>query len=378
MNVTLEIGGTHIVDPDWQQIQEMIFQMKGGTSDPIKLIIPGRGSLVVGGGDKQRYMVVFFPELHPDLPSLTLIDPSLSGSDVRLHIGGPIRLPARYAVPSALVLNVVEFFIRTGQIPSDVHWEDDRTKEETVNAGRGEREGEQWGVYHLEHLLGQSSGAAVYLAQSVQQPGRVAVKILTTALSNEQDVDLFKKDMQAISLLHHPHGGSLRYRYFKQIVPLPSILPYVKQIASALDYAHQQKRIHGKVKPENMLLVKANNVQLSDFEIMSITTSLPLQDRRGDIPYLAPEQIQGQLLPASDQYALGVVVYEWLCGIQPFQGTASEVMQQHLFVAPIPPRKRVRKINADVEKVVLQALEKNPLRRFPSVLAFAEALEVAK
>ncbi len=325
MNVTLEIGGTHIVDPDWQQIQEMIFQMKGGTSDPIKLIIPGRGSLVVGGGDKQRYMVVFFPELHPDLPSLTLIDPSLSGSDVRLHIG-----------------------------------EDDRTKEETVNAGRGEREGEQWGVYHLEHLLGQSSGAAVYLAQSVQQPGRVAVKILTTALSNEQDVDLFKKDMQAISLLHHPHvlpiidfgiqaqipflvmnflpWGSLRYRYFKQIVPLPSILPFVKQLASALDYAHQQKRI----------------------------------------PYMAPEQIQGQLLPASDQYALGVVVYEWLCGIQPFQGTASEVMQQHLFVAPIPPRKRVRKINADVEKVVLQALEKNPLRRFPSVLAFAEALEVAK
>ena len=400
MNVTLEIGGTHIVDPDWQQIQEMIFQMKGGTSDPLKLIIPGRGSLVVGGGEKQRYMVVFFPELHPDLPSLTLIDPSLGGSDVRLNIGGPIRLPARYAVTSALVLYVLEFFIRTGQIPSDIHWEDDRTKEEAVNAGRGEREGEQWGVYHLEHLLGHSSGAEVYLAQSVQQPDRVAVKILTTPLSKERDVELFRKDMQAISLLHHPHvlpiidfgiqaqvpflvmnflpWGSLRYRYFKQIVPLPSILPYVKQIAGALDYAHQQKRIHGKVKPENMLLVKGNNVQLSDFEITSITTSLPLQERRGDIPYLAPEQIQGQLLPASDQYALGVVVYEWLCGIQPFQGTASEVMQQHLFEAPIPPRKRVRKIHADVEKVVLQALEKNPLRRFPSVLAFAEALDVAK
>jgi eukaryotic-like serine/threonine-protein kinase len=72
------------------------------------------------------------------------------------------------------------------------------------------------------------------------------------------------------------------------------------------------------------------------------------------------------------------VVYEWLCGIQPFQGTVSEVMRQHLFEAPIPPRKRVRKIHAGVEKVVLQALEKNPLRRFPSVLAFAEALDVAK
>jgi hypothetical protein len=91
MNVTVEMGGTHIVDPDWQHIQEMIFQMKGGTSDPIKLIIPGRGSLVVGGGDKHRYMVVFFPELHPDLPSLTLTDPSLGGPDVRLHIAHGMR-----------------------------------------------------------------------------------------------------------------------------------------------------------------------------------------------------------------------------------------------------------------------------------------------
>jgi len=158
------------------------------------------------------------------------------------------------------------------------------------------------------------------------------------------------------------------------------IVSVVKQVAEALQYAHDQKFIHRDVKPENMLVGRREEVLLSDFGIATIahsTASLSAQTSVSTIGYMAPEQIEGHARPASDQYALGVVVYEWLCGERPFEGSVSEVLVQHLSIPPLPLHERLPTIPAEVEQVVLRALAKDPKARFTSVQAFATALEQA-
>src|SRR5207249_6407271 len=123
------------------------------------------------------------------------------------------------------------------------------------------------------------------------------------------------------------------------------------------------KLIHRDVKPENMLVGRRNEILLSDFGIAVVTQSSryqSTQDVTGTISYMAPEQIQGKPRPASDQYSLGIAVYEWLCGDRPFHGSFTELCTQHMFALPQPLSEKVSAISPDVEQVVLTALEKDP------------------
>jgi serine/threonine protein kinase len=267
-----------------------------------------------------------------------------------------------------------------------------------------DRLGQQFGNYRLVSLLGQGGYAEVYLGQHVRLNQQAAIKVLHTHLT-DQEAEHFQQEAQTIATLVHPGivrvfdydvqegvpflvmdyapGGTLRRRYPKgSLVPLPVIISAVRQVADALQYAHEQKFIHRDVKPENMLLGRREEVLLSDFGIATIahsTSSLSAsaQGTSGTLAYMAPEQIEGHPRPASDQYALAVVVYEWLCGERPFEGSASEVMAQHLSMSPPPLRERVPAIPAEVEQVVLRALAKDPKARFASVAAFSLALEQA-
>jgi len=129
-----------------------------------------------------------------------------------------------------------------------------------------------------------------------------------------------------------------------------------------------------------MLIGVQNQVLLSDFGIATIahgTASQSVEAMAGTIPYMAPEQIQGHPRSASDQYSLGVVVYQWLCGDYPFHGTLTDVAMQHLTMPPPSLREKVPAISPDVEQVVTTALAKDPKQRFGSLLAFATALEQA-
>ena len=267
-----------------------------------------------------------------------------------------------------------------------------------------DRLGQQFGNYRLVSLLGQGGYAAVYLGQHVRLDLQAAIKVLHTHLT-DSEAEHFQQEAQTIARLVHPSiirifdfdvqdgtpflvmdyapNGSLRQRYPKgSLVPMPQIVSFVKQMSAALQYAHDKKFIHRDVKPENMLIGQHQEVLLSDFGIATIshsTSSLNVgaEGTSGTLAYMAPEQIEGHPRPASDQYALGVVVYEWLCGERPFEGSASEVMAQHLSMPPPPLRERVPAIPPEVEQVVLRALAKDPKARFASVADFATALEQA-
>jgi len=221
----------------------------------------------------------------------------------------------------------------------------------------------------------------------------------------EQEAEHFQQEAQTIATLVHPGivrvfdydvqdgvpflvidyapNGSLRQRYPKgSLVPLPVIVSVVKQVADALQYAHEQKFIHRDVKPENMLLGRRQEVLLSDFGIATIahsTSSLGVgaEGASGTLAYMAPEQIEGHPRAASDQYALGVVVYEWLCGERPFEGSVSELIAQQLSITPPSLHERVPAIPPEIEQVVLRVLAKDPKARFASVADFARALELA-
>jgi WD40 repeat protein len=131
------------------------------------------------------------------------------------------------------------------------------------------------------------------------------------------------------------------------------------------------------VKPENMLLGNNNTVLLSDFGLAVIVQSSRdrLQTVAGTVTYMAPEQLQGRPSPASDQYALAAVIYEWLTGERLFSGSFIEVATQHVLVAPPSLRSKLPAIPSAIDQVIQKALAKTPEQRFSSVLEFASAFE---
>ena len=266
-----------------------------------------------------------------------------------------------------------------------------------------DRVGQRLGNYRLTRLLGKVGFAEVYLGEHLRLGTQAAVKVLYTRLASPDEAAGFFLEAQTIAHLKHPNivrvldfdvqddtpflvmdyavGGTLRQHHPRgSALPLPTVINYVKQVANALQYAHDQKLIHRDVKPENMLLGEREELLLSDFGIALIAQSSRYQgtqDMAGTIAYMAPKQIQGKPRSASDQYALGVVVYEWLSGDRPFHGSFTEIAVQHSITPPPSLREKVPTILPDVEQVVMTALAKEPKVRFMSVQAFAKALEQA-
>lgn len=220
--------------------------------------------------------------------------------------------------------------------------------------------GQQLGNYRLIRLLGRGGFAEVYLGEHLRLGTQAAVKVLHTRLASHDDVEGFEKEARTVAHLKHSHivrvldydveedtpflvmdyavGGTLRNRHPKGTrLPLTTIISYVNQVADALQYAHEQRVIHRDIKPENMLVGEHDELLLSDFGIAIVAQSSRYQNTQnmgGTMAYIAPEQIQGHPRPASDQYSLGIVVYEWLSGNCPFHGSMTEIVAQHLAASP--------------------------------------------
>lgn len=263
--------------------------------------------------------------------------------------------------------------------------------------------GKQLGHYQLEQLLGTGGFAEVYLGRHIHLNTPAAVKVLHARL-REEGLEQFRNEAHAIARLKHPHivrmldfgieNGQIPYLVMDYLpngtlrqlnpkgakLPLPTVVLYTRQIAEALQYAHDARYIHRDVKPDNMLMERSSHILLSDFSLAVVahsTHSQTAQQIAGTIGYMAPEQIEEYPRPASDQYALGIVVYEWLCGQLPFQGTMLEMITKHCSVPPSPLRMHNPAIPPEVEHVVLRALEKDWQARFPTIREFAQALEQA-
>ncbi len=265
--------------------------------------------------------------------------------------------------------------------------------------------GAKVGNYLLLRELGRGGYAHVYLAKHLYLKHQVALKLLNLSLPHDEDLVRFQFEARLLAQLRHRHivraldfgwerdtpflamdyapGGTLQ-QAFQQGVPQPisGVLPFVLQVARALQYAHNHQVIHCDVKPENILLGPGNEAWLADFSIATTTTCIPgkgygKQEIRGTARYMAPEQLRGTPLVASDQYALAVMVYQWLCGEPPFRGSEIAVCIQHMSAPPPRLRERVPSISLAVERVVLKALEKDPQQRFAHVLEFASALKKA-
>ncbi|MDQ6645354.1 MAG: serine/threonine-protein kinase, partial [Chloroflexota bacterium] len=262
---------------------------------------------------------------------------------------------------------------------------------------------QQFGNYRILHPLGRGAFADVYLGKHISDNTQVAIKVLRMDMA-ATDVESFLREAHTITRLEHPHiirvlecgvqentpflvmqyapNGTLREHHPKGAILTPiSILPYIKQIVSALQYAHDHKIIHRDMKPENMLLGQYNEILLSDFGLAIIVQSSSYQHSTqgidGTLAYMAPEQFLGKAREASDQYALGVMIYEWLSGSRPFAGTPDEIRAQHMQAPPGRLCGRGLEVTPAVEHVVLTALAKDQYQRFPSVQDFATAFEQA-
>jgi len=263
-----------------------------------------------------------------------------------------------------------------------------------------DRVGKQLGNYKLVGLLGRGAFAEVYLSEHIHLGTKAAIKLLRGSLLTPVEVTRFRQEARTVAALVHPHivrvlefgvdddlpylvmdyaaGGLLRRRHPPGTpLPLATVVSYVQQIAEGLQYAHNHKVIHRDIKPQNLLLGRNGEVLLSDFGI-SIVAENPSRQHTlgfaGTAAYAAPEQVQGHPRPASDQYSLGMIVYEWLTGSLPFTGPFLEVMWKQAHIQPPPLRDKAPTIPPAVEEVVLTALSKDPKERFSKVQAFANAL----
>ncbi len=262
--------------------------------------------------------------------------------------------------------------------------------------------GQKLGNYRLVRLLGNGGFAEVYLAKHIYLQTQAAIKVLQIQLT-EDALQSFLQEARIIANLEHSNiihmlefgienqrpylvmnyapNGTLRQRYprGKQLSPA-TVLTLLKQIVAALDYAHTRKIIHRDVKPENMLFSANNTVLLSDFGLAlegHSASSSPPVDKAGTMLYMAPEQFRGQPCAASDQYSLGIVVYEWLSGTVPFTGDGLAVAVQHAQALPTPLHERVPALPIALSNVVMRSLQKEPQARFAQIQEFAAAFEEA-
>ncbi|HEY7355344.1 MAG TPA: protein kinase [Ktedonobacterales bacterium] len=264
--------------------------------------------------------------------------------------------------------------------------------------------GQQLGSYRLTRLLAQGGFAEVYLGEHVYVPRlQVAIKVLSEAYT-DSEIQAFCNEANIIFRLVHPlivrvldfgveertpflvmdyaPKGNLRQRHPQGTrVPLGIIVEYIQQVAEALRFAHEAKVVHRDIKPENLLVGWDDQILLGDFGI-AIKAHRPIsqtpQKISGTALYMAPEQCEGKARQESDQYALAVLVYEWLSGEPPFFGQDPiSIALQHIQSPPPLLRAKLPTLAPEVEDVVLKALAKDPNDRFPNVQAFALALEKA-
>ncbi|MBK8135672.1 MAG: protein kinase [Chloroflexi bacterium] len=270
--------------------------------------------------------------------------------------------------------------------------------------------------YRIDFMLGQGGMAAVYRATDLRLQRQVAIKLMHPHLAVQQSFQRrFLQEARAAAKLDHPNiirvlsfnnlnndlfiimelvtGGNLRH-YIKRLyeesraMEYPEAIELVHQLTLALDYAHRQGMIHRDIKPDNVLLKPDSSGQrlnyrpiLTDFGLAKLTassdTAVTDQQPIGTYPYMSPEQCLAESVdPRSDIYSMGVLLYELTVGRLPYNPRSiAEAVRFHTR-EPLPMPSNLRSgFPADLERVIVRSLQKEPDQRFQSAAEFANALQ---
>jgi eukaryotic-like serine/threonine-protein kinase len=267
--------------------------------------------------------------------------------------------------------------------------------------------------YHVESFVAAGGMGVVYKAWDDQMNVHLAMKVLSTdAAENPAALRRFHFEGEKLQQLKHPNivpfyglfqdqgtyfllEGFINGHTLKEILneqpdrrlPFSEALIYLRALYSALGYAHSLGVIHCDVKPANLMVDEAGNIFLTDFGIARHAGSMATTFAGvGTSYYMAPEQIQaGTPTPATDIYALGVMLFEMLTGQRPFTGNESEVAAvgpdpndriraAQLTLPPPDPRSLNPDISPQVAAAILKAMRKNPVERFATTNAFLAAV----
>src|ERR671922_2796213 len=261
------------------------------------------------------------------------------------------------------------------------------------------------GRYEIEELVGTGGMSSVYRARDTVLGRHVALKVLHEHFSTDEEyVERFRREARAIARLNHPNivtvidRGEFEGRQFivfehvpgenlKDLVrregPLPvqEALALTQQVARGLAFAHEHGIVHRDVKPQNVLVDEGGSAKVTDFGIArSLEVDQDITETGavlGTSHYLSPEQAGGAAVDErSDQYSLGVLLYELLTGEVPYPGESVMTVAMRHLRDPVPRvREKRPDVSARVDDLVGRAMAKRPEERFASTEALVGALE---
>ena len=261
------------------------------------------------------------------------------------------------------------------------------------------------GEYTIRRVLGYGSMGVVFEAHHTKLDRRVALKALPPGLgSTEKAIQRFLREAQAVAQLSHEHivpiyeisqSGAIHWYAMRFLdgEPLDKTLQrgrldpqeaarLMQTAARAVHFAHQHGIIHRDIKPANMIVEHGGKLVLTDFGLARPEQGSGITDSGamvGTPRYMSPEQIRakrGEVDRRTDIWSLGATLYEMVAGEPPFPGESTqEILQQILDVEPRTPRSLRPDLPADLEVVILKAMEKEPKRRYASALELAQDLE---
>lgn len=249
--------------------------------------------------------------------------------------------------------------------------------------------------YKILEKVGTGGMASVYKAQDILLDRIVAVKVLHAKYGDDHDfVVRFRQEAQAAAKLSHPNivniydvgydenvhyivmefvRGETLKEYIEKHgqLPINTSIQIAFNIGEALENAHANGIVHCDIKPHNILVTETGRIKVADFGIARAVNSVENSDRTvlGSVHYFSPEQASGgHIDERTDIYSLGVVMYEMMTGIVPFEGdTAISIALKHVQDDIPLPTKYNRRIPRLVEQVILKAMSKNPDDRFQSI-----------